>query len=242
MMKKELITIPLMLGLLLGTGFLFNSKPVTELNHITLHSINNSEFGWDSNESVCSPIHFQTDYKQLHEVTYIKLGVFPLCFANESLYDHDISLFCNAELVTSWNITENCEAGGRYDYEWLEFNNENATAGLFQSDILTSVYSCMMCVNNSSTVPSSDFWIRVENIGNRVIVEYHNETVLPGLEPIEDGIVTLVEFTINVIQFGINVFTVTTLIWSIFGIPMFFLFMIRRFLDRAKATFPRRKR
>jgi hypothetical protein len=257
-MKTEKIAILLLLGIMIATPVsalvidLFGN-PVTTANVITLHQIwkdaNYQDYGWNETNDTCAPVHFQVPYKQNYGTTYIKFGYVPICDVNQSIYSHHfLTVFCNGEYVATYNYTDNCVdygGAGIYEFEWLalDWTDENLTAGLFQTTELTTVFSCMICVNDTEPSPNrTDFWIRTENVGNMVTTEYHNETVIEGLEDITDGIQTSVEFTLALITLAYNTFNMFAFVWVIVGVPMFVLFMIRQLVDRFRTTFPKRRK
>jgi hypothetical protein len=252
--KKAIITLMLLGVMIIPASALVITlfeKPLTSVDMITLTTLyenaNNQAYGWgEVNNSTCAPIHFQVPYKQTHETTYIRLGYFPLCLtpAEQSQYpDHYMTLFCENEYVQTWNITENCvDNGGVYDAEWVSLSTENATAGLFQSDKLTTLFSCMFCVNyTGNDLPNrTDFWIRAENTGNQVTVEYHNETIFPDLEIVTNAISGFVGVIASIISYGGTLLNFILIIASPFILLMFFIFMLIRFRDRIKDALNKR--
>lgn len=255
MNKAKILTL-FILGIIIATPVhalvidLFG-QPVSTVDMVTLHSIwkddNGQAYGWNQTNSTCSPIHFQIPYQQTYDKTYLKIGYVPLCDINQSDYsDHFITIFCNGDYKASYNYTDNCVdygGAGVYEWEWYELNFENVTAGNFQTNSLTTTYSCMFCVNDTVNSPNrTDFWIRVENTGNMIVKEFHNETIIEGMETITGGLLTSVDFTIAIIELGYNVFNLFAFVWVILGIPMFILFMIRQLVDRFKSTFPKKRK
>ena len=249
MMKKIIPIIFILLFLITPTQAIFGlfEEPLTATDMITLHTIyenaNGQAYGFNGTNSTCSPIHFQTPYKQVYDRTYIRLGYVPICDVNQSDYgDHYVSLFCEGSLVNSWNFTENCaDLGVVYQSELIELNLENTTAGVFQTDTLSSLFSCMICVNDTgSDLPNrTDFWIRAENTGNQVTLIVQNETAIEGLEPITETLILAVEVTKKVLEILVISLEIFAIVWAIFFpvlLLLFWLIRIRmRFKDATRA-------
>ncbi len=217
------------------------SYPETTMNFITLERIDIDGYGdIDDDNSTPSVFHFQIPLMQNYKDIYFTVGYLPLCDANQSDYVHDITLYCgNNEYINSWNITDNCvNNGGVYEYEWLNLRLENLTETVFQSE-KSSLYSCMFYVNDTSTINRTDFWIRIENYGNKVVNVVNNQTVLLGSTIIEDTFGKAVELTGIVLSYALIIVPLFLIISSFFVILFYLLFMIRRLIVNIKSSIPK---
>lgn len=236
---KKILMLTLILTLASSGFALYMSfaKPITSMDIIELHTIfNDINATGQSYATTCSPVHLQVPYKQTHETTYVKLGYVPICDVNQSDYpDHAITLYCESEYVASWNYTENCEDSSYvYDYEWVIFDNENLSAVFFQSenDIPTTVFSCSFCVNDTGLIPNrTDFWIRIENTGNRIEVTNQTIEIFPQLEIVQTAINNVIILINELIEFGIallNGWGIVIVIFSSLGLIIFYFIQLKK--------------
>lgn len=240
-MKKAVMLIATFFLMITGVNALFGiwETPLSPVNQITLHSINQSQYGTSitENENVsCEPIHFELPYKQTQQKIYLKLGYFPICDVNQTDYEEFITLYCQDTYVGTYNVTDNCDrsgGGGEYEYQWLALN-VNATDGFYQSEGLSSVFSCYFCVNITSDIPRADFWIRTENTGTKIEVVTETQEVFPQLEPVVTLINDVLLFVDSVVYLGLAIVDSYSFLWLMFATILFAIFMFIQLKKKAK--------
>jgi hypothetical protein len=238
-MRKTIFALLLLIGFSGAFAVELFTTPTTEASIIQLHSIFNDTAG-QTYLTTCSPLHIQIPYKQNFAETFLRIGYLPLCDVNQSDYVHEIDLYCNNNLMASWNVTDNCLNNVGYEYIEGRFDFANVTSIAFQDKYPSTLLSCNFCVNESSTLNRTDFWVRVENIGLRSVFAFYNETVITGSEVIENTFGKAVEFTYLVLSFAMSTAPIIFIVWGLFAIPLFFLFMLKRLVGAIKGSIPKK--
>ncbi len=231
---KKILTAILMLALISPSFAIFGifEEPVTEINMEFVDTIPIAGYGFTGVNVQCSAFNFEIPKRQTSRITYVRLGYFPICDVNYTDYVQDITIFCAGEYVLTSNYTDNCVNGGFHESELVRFFHANIT----ELGSGTNVITCQLCVNNTTTSNQTDFFVKIDNVGNRIVTEYRNETLFPQAQPLVDLIIVPVNFTVSVIELGFATFQAFALIWSIVAPLMFLLFMLTRLKKRLDQT------
>lgn len=219
--------------------------PETTLDIVLLETIESTGYG-DINDTNSTPavLNLLIPYKQNFDKVYFGISYVPICDVNQSLYENYLTLYCgnDNEYFGTWNITDDCNtlltSTNFPEVRWVDLDLTNSTSEVFQSKKAT-VYNCQFYVNDSSTINRTDFWIKVWNYGNKVTEIVRNETVITGSAIIEETIGQYIGIWNLILGLALNIFPIVAIIWTLFAVPLFFLFMLRRLVKSLKQTVPR---
>lgn len=210
-------------------GFSFVSLPETSMNVITLHTIESAGYGFGVN-STPTVINLQIPAQNYDDV-WFKIGYVPICPLTPN--NTEITLYCENEHIFTRNYTDNCLSGVFFDYEWLKFDSSNLTTTIFQTLTPTKVVNCQFYVNNS--VDSQvDFWVRIENTGNKIIEETQTVSVIPGLEIFTDGIEAFSSIIVSILGLIVVTLEIFVPLYAIFATPILLIVIAYLFAVRIK--------
>lgn len=204
--------------------------PETSMNVITLHSIENDSYGF-SNDSYPTVHNLQIPYEQDWNHVFFKIGYVPICPTQSN--NTILSLYCENVYIDSWNYSENCENDGDYEYKWISFDLRNRTVELFQTITPSTTLTCSFYVNESED-ERVDFWVRLENTGNKVVEEVRTEIILEELQPITSGINAFVEIINLFLTIILTTLRIIIPIWSFVAFPIIIIVVAYLFAIRVK--------
>lgn len=213
-------------------------KPVVSTDMIFLDSIEQPNYGFNGTNSTCTSLNLQFPYNQQFEKVYVRVGYVPLCDINQSSYDEYLTIFNEGNYVASFNVTDNCvNNNGDFEGEWIEITTNNTQGGSFQTSTLTQLTSFIYCINDTTTIPRSDFWVRIENTGNHVVVETQTQEVFPELDIVVESISNLVTLVNSLIVLGITIVSGGSFVWTLFAMFLLTLYLFSRLRTSVKKMF-----
>ncbi len=195
--------------------------PETSMNVITLHNISVSGYGFGTN-STPTVHNLQIPYRQDWNNVFFKIGYLPICPLQPN--NTILSLYCESRHIQSWNYSENCEDDSyNYEYEWIGFDLTNRTPSIFQTDVLSTTLTCSFYVNESDDVPRVDFWVRLENTGNKIVEETRTVIVVEGVQIFTNGIEAFSGIIVIVLDLILTSLEIFVPLWTLVGVPLFVL-------------------